>query len=51
MLANFHMNVIIYQNSNLPHIYHIFAIKKFIFLYEKFQINHMVSKHSSNYVK
>jgi hypothetical protein len=44
------VNVIICQNFNLPHIYHIFA-EKFISWNENFQINHMTSKHGSNYVK
>jgi hypothetical protein len=50
MLVIFHVNVIIRQKFNLSHIYCIFATK-FIFWNEKFQINHMVSKHGSNYVK
>jgi len=43
MFVIFHANVIICQNSNLPHIYHIFT--------ENLQISHMVSKHGLNYVK
>jgi hypothetical protein len=31
MLVILHVNVIIYQNLNLPHIYHIFTGKKLIF--------------------
>jgi hypothetical protein len=50
MLVIFHVNVIICQIFNLPHIYRIFA-EKLIFWNEKFQINHMASKHGSNYVK
>jgi hypothetical protein len=42
----FHMNVISCQIFNLPHFF-----SKHIFWNEKFRINHMVSKHSSNYVK
>jgi hypothetical protein len=50
MLAIFHVNVITYQIFN----YHTFIAslrKKLNFWNEKFQINHMVSKHDSNYVK
>jgi hypothetical protein len=50
MLVIFHVNVITCQIFNLPHIYHIF-VEKLHFLKWKFQINHMVSKHGSNYVK
>jgi hypothetical protein len=46
MLANFHVNVITIKFL----IYHIF-VEKNHFLHENFRINHMVSKHSSNYVK
>jgi hypothetical protein len=42
--------VITCQNFNLPHIY-ASMLKKFIFWNENFQINHIVSKHGSNYVK
>jgi ATP sulfurylase len=51
MLVIFHANVIIYQNFNLPHIYHIKLLKKIIFWDEKIQINHMVSKYGSSDVK
>jgi hypothetical protein len=50
MFVMFHVNVITCQNFNLPHFYSI-IVKKLIFWYQKFQINHMVSKHGSNYVK
>ncbi len=50
MLVIFNVNAIICQIFNLPHIYHIFA-EKIISWNEKFQINHMTSKHGSNYVK
>jgi hypothetical protein len=50
MLVIFYVDVISCQIFNLPHIYRIFA-KKLIFSNEKFQINHMVSKHGSYYVK
>jgi len=50
MFVIFHVNVITWQNFNLPHIYFIFA-KKIIFRNEKNQISHMASKHGSNYVK
>jgi hypothetical protein len=51
MCVILHVNVITYQIFNLPHIYHIKLSKKLIFWGEKIQINHMVSKYGSNYVK
>jgi hypothetical protein len=50
MLVIFCVDVIYCQIFNLPHIYRIFA-KKLHFLKWKIQTNHMVSKHSSYYVK
>jgi len=50
MLIIFYVDVIFCQNFNLPHIYHIFVDFNF-FWNENFQINHMVSKHGSYYVK
>jgi hypothetical protein len=50
MCVIFHVNVIICQIFNLSHIYCIFVEKPHL-LDENFQINHMVSKHGSNYVK
>jgi hypothetical protein len=50
MFVIFHVNVITCQIFNLPHIYHIF-VEKIIFWNENFLINHMVSKHGSNYMK
>jgi hypothetical protein len=51
MLVIFHVNVITYQNFNLPYSYHIKLLRKLIFWDEKIQINHMLSKYGSNYVK
>jgi len=51
MLIIFYVDVISCQIFNLPHIYRIFVGKKLIFLNEKLQISHMVSKHGSYYVK
>jgi len=50
MVVIFHVNVIICQIFNLRHIYRI-LVEKTHFLSEIFQIDHMVSKHSLNYVK
>jgi hypothetical protein len=50
MLVIFYVNVITCQIFNLPHIYRIF-VEKNHFLKFIFQINHMVSKHGSYYVK
>jgi hypothetical protein len=51
MLVIFYVDVISYQNFNLPHIYHIFVRKNSFFLNENFQISHMVFKRGSYYVK
>jgi hypothetical protein len=50
MLLIFYVDVITCQNFNLPQIYCI-LVEKVIFWSENFQINHMVSKHGSYYVK
>jgi len=50
MLVIFNVDVIIFQNFNLLHIYIIF-VDNFFFWNEKFQIGHMVSKDGPNYVK
>jgi hypothetical protein len=49
-LVIFYVDVISCQNFNLSHIYRIFA-EKHIFCDENVQINHIVSKHGSYYVK
>jgi len=38
MLVIFHVNVIIYQNFNLPHIYHIKLLKNSFFEMKKFKL-------------
>jgi hypothetical protein len=50
MFIIFYVDVIFCQNFNLPHIYHI-CVGKTHFWDEFFEINHMVSKHGSYYVK
>jgi hypothetical protein len=50
MLVIFYVNTITFEIFNLPHIYRIF-VGKTHFLRWKFQINHMVSKCGSYYMK
>jgi len=50
MFFIFYVDVISCQKFNLPHIYHVFA-EKAPFWYENLQVDHMVSKRGSYYVK
>jgi hypothetical protein len=49
MLLTFHVNDIVCQNLNLPHL--LSLLEKPFFIYEKLHILHMVHKHGSNFME